>query len=272
MLKGIDISKYQSSNYKSLIDTYGTDFVICRAAWRFSVDAYCDLMYQYAKSKGKKLGVYFFPLTSDGEPEKHAEWAYKQVLGYIGEAIFVLDWEAYNGAEGNNNESKVDWALRWLKKFEELSGNKPLIYMNSNCEKTYNWSPVYANDNGLWIANYGKNNGVDNGRPATKYWPVAAIHQYTSYGNLDKDTFYGDKAAWDLYAKVKKAVADAPVQNPNTDSATIEALEREIEGLENEIKELKKLNQEKSDQFSVCSQNLTDIKSTYKRLKDLLEN
>lgn len=209
MLKGIDLSNYQRSNYQTLINNYGTDFVICRAAWRYAVDPMCDVMYQYAKSKGKKLGVYFFPLTSDGDPKKHAEWAYKQVLGYINEAVFFLDWEAYSGAEGNNNVNDVSWAKRWLDKFTELSGVRPMIYMNSNLNATVNFTTIVQGNYGLWIANYGSNNGVDNGRPAVKWWTSAAIHQYTSRGDngrsLDRDTFYGDTTAWDKYAKSEKA-------------------------------------------------------------------
>lgn len=209
MLKGIDLSKWQASNYQTLINQSGIDFVIARAGWRFSVDQYCDKIYQYAKSKGKKLGFYFFPLTSDGEPEKHAQWAYQQVLGYLGEAIPILDWESYSGQEGTNDESKVNWALRWLKEFERLSGVKPMIYMNSNCNKSYNWQPVYDNNNGLWIANYGNNDGSDHGRPAVKYWPSAAMHQYTS-NPIDKDTFYGDQTAWDAYAKAQTPQSSSP--------------------------------------------------------------
>lgn len=217
MLAGIDISNYQRDNYKYLIDNYGKDFVICRAAWRFSVDPMCDVMYQYAKSKGKKLGFYFFPLTSDGEPEVHAEWAYKQVLGYIGHAIPILDWEAYNGTQGTLDPSKVDWAKRWLDKFYQLSGVRPIIYMNSNCNSLYNFQSIGDGNYGLWIANYGTNSGKDNGRPAVKWWKSAAMHQYTSLGDngksLDRDTFYGDGAAWDAYAKSNKQTEN-PIETP----------------------------------------------------------
>lgn len=198
MLKGIDLSYWQRNNYKALIDNFGRDFVIARAAFSKTVDAYCDPIIQYAKSKGKKLGFYFFPLTSDGTPEASAEWAYRQVLGYIGEAMPILDWEATQGTDVTN----VDWAYRWLKKFEELSGVKPVIYMNSSVEASYDWSKVVQNDNGLWIANYGNNDGSDHGKPKVKQWQVVAMHQYTSLldgRGLDGDAFYGQTGTWDAY-------------------------------------------------------------------------
>ena len=231
MLKGIDVSNYQRANYKPLIDKYGTDFVICRASWRYSVDPMCDVMYQYAKSSGKKLGVYFFPLTSDGLPEKHAEWAYNQVLGYINEAVFFLDWESYNGAEGNNNVNDVAWAKRWLDKFYELSGVRPMIYMNSNLNKTVNFQAIVDGNYGLWIANYGSNNGVDFGRPDVKYWKSAAMHQYTSLGDqgrsLDRDTFYGDKTAWNKYAKSDTATKPVTPEIKTYTEAEVNAILKE---------------------------------------------
>lgn len=215
MLKGIDISAHQRNTYEGQIDAYAPDFVIVRAAFSKSVDQYCDRMYQYAKSKGKKLGFYFFPLTSDGEAKACAKWAYEQVLGYIGEAIPFLDWESYIGQYGSTSVGNTQWALDWLKEFERLSGVKPMIYMNQSCERTYDWRAVVNNGNKLWLANYGINNGQNNGYQKPKYWDAPALHQYTSLldgRNLDGDTFNGDKALWEVYAG--KANASTVSQQP----------------------------------------------------------
>lgn len=270
MLRGIDISNYQRNNYKSLIDNFGIDFVIVRAAWRYSVDPMCDVMYQYAKAQKKKLGFYFFPLTSDGEPEKHAEWAYKMVLGYINEAIPILDWEAYNGTQGILDSSKVDWALRWLKKFEDLSGVKPMIYMNSNCNSLYNWQSVVDNNNGLWIANYGKNTGIDNGRPSVKYWKSAAIHQYTSRGgnnqsSLDRDTFYGDTEAWSKYALSSKTqTADkpspAPIPKTYTEDEVKLILEQAKSEYQQEIDDITEKLKDSQEYLGICKNIVKNAK------------
>lgn len=210
MLKGIDLSYWQRNSYKEMIDNFGRDFVIARAAFSKIVDGYCDPIIQYAKSKGKKTGYYFFPLTSDGTPESSAEWCYNQITGYLGEAIPLLDWEATNGT----NVADVDWAYRWLKRFEELAGVKPMIYMNSSVEASYDWSKVVANDNALWLANYGNNDGSERPVPATKYWKSVAMFQYTSLldgRGLDGDLFYGDTAAWDAYCGKKVEGGVKPV-------------------------------------------------------------
>lgn len=210
---GIDISKWQGSNYDRLIDDHAKDFVICRATFGRTVDPYCDKIYQYAKGRGKKLGFYMFPLTSEGAPRASAEWHYKQVTGYIKEAIPCIDWEVTNGTD----ISRVDWAYDFAKRFEELSGVKPVFYMNVSCEKSYDWSRVVANDNGLWIASWGANDGQDHGYPAPVHWKVVAIHQFTSkYAglSLDADKFNGDAAAWDAYAGGSAESTPTPAPEP----------------------------------------------------------
>lgn len=269
-MKGIDLSNYQRNDYKRFIDEADTEFVICRAAWRFMVDPMCDVMYQYAKAKGKKLGVYFFPLPSDGEAAVHAEWAYKQVLGYINEAIIALDWEAYNGGEGKLDPSAVYWAREWLNKFYELSGVRPMIYMNSNCNSLYDWSSVVQGNYGLWIANYGNNSGYDYGRPPVKYWANAAIHQFTSLGDqgrgLDRDTFYGDVNAWDKYAQSNKTqTADKPAPSippkTYTEDEVKVLIETATSDYQNRLNEqLMELKQTK-EYLGVCEKKVNDFKS-----------
>lgn len=213
-LQGLDLSWYQRGNYKTLIDNYAKDFVIVRSSFSKTVDSACDSIYQYAKSKGKKLGFYMFPLTSDGDARAVAEWNYNQVKGYIKQAIPCIDWET----TGGHNIADVNWAYNFAKRFEELSGVKPVFYMNGSCEASYDWSKVVANNNGLWLAAWGANDGKDHGTPATKHWKVVALHQFTSrYAgqNLDADTFNGDGAAWDKYAgKSGSAPAPKPAPKP----------------------------------------------------------
>lgn len=212
VLQGLDLSWYQRGNYKTLIDNYAKDFVIVRSSFSKTVDSACDSIYQYAKSKGKKLGFYMFPLTSDGDARAVAEWNYNQVKGYIKQAIPCIDWET----TGGHNIADVNWAYNFAKRFEELSGVKPVFYMNGSCEASYDWSKVVSNNNGLWLAAWGANDGKDHGIPATKHWKVVALHQFTSrYAgqNLDADTFNGDGNAWDKYAG-KSGSTPAPAPKP----------------------------------------------------------
>ncbi|GAB7171348.1 hypothetical protein TUA1478L_33420 [Lactiplantibacillus plantarum] len=75
---------------------------------------------------------------------------------------------------------------------------------------------------GLWIAQYNNYDAVIGYQPrdlygSLKHWKTAVMFQYTSNGYLDGwsngidfDVFYGDKAAWDKYAKATKTVVPAP--------------------------------------------------------------
>lgn len=219
-LEGIDISNWQKNSWKADIDIYGKDFVIARASFDYLVDPLCDTIMQYAKSQNKQRGVYFFPLTGSSDPESSARWSVDQVKGYIGDTMFFLDWESY---KTGHNVSNTEWALRWLIEFEKKSGVKPLIYMNQSCERSYDWSKVVANNTGLWLANYGKNTGVDYGYSEPKYWKIVALHQFTSNkrsGGLDGDKFFGDREAWLKYCQLNNApVSTPPVQTEINNTA-----------------------------------------------------
>ena len=203
MLKGIDISHHQKGIDLGAIDT---DFVICKATeGNGYTDEMCDTFYQKAKSLGKKLGVYHFARPDLGNSaEAEADWFVKETLGYHKEAILVLDWES-------GDLTNVSWAKAWLDRVYEKTGVKPIIYMSASVMRSADWSSVVNADYGIWVANYGSNNGTAQesvfDRYPLKYWDFYALWQYTSVGrlngyngNLDLNYFSGDSSAWDKYA------------------------------------------------------------------------
>ena len=210
MLKGIDISKWQAGIDLSKIDT---DFVICKATEGVGyTDKNCDGFYQQAKKLGKKLGVYHFArpdLRNTAIAE--ADWFVRETKGYHKEAMLILDWES--GDLGN-----VTWAKQWLDRVYQKTGVKPVIYMSASVMTSYDWSSVANADYGLWVANYGSNNGTAQesvfDRYPLKYWSFYALWQYTSVGrlsgysgNLDLNYFSGNKEAWDKYAGGKPSTS-----------------------------------------------------------------
>ena len=222
MLKGIDISKWQAGIDLSKIDT---DFVICKATEGVGyTDKNCDGFYQQAKSLGKKLGVYHFArpdLRNTATAE--ADWFVRETKGYHKEAILILDWES--GDLGN-----VTWAKSWLDRVYEKTGVKPVIYMSASVMSSYDWSSVANADYGLWVANYGSNNGTAQesvfDRYPLKYWSFYALWQYTSTGklsgysgNLDLNYFSGDKEAWDKYAGGSSSSSNNSSSNSDTNKA-----------------------------------------------------
>lgn len=206
-MNGIDISHWQDGIDLNVVPC---DFVIIKATQGTSfVDSCCDKFYQVAKKAGKKLGVYHF---ADGKStgSKEAEHFVKNVKGYIGEAILVLDWESDALKKG------VSYAKEFLDRVYELTSVRPLIYMSKSVCREYDWSSV-AHDYGLWVAQYESNNKtgyVNNPWTDNKgmgAFKAIAIHQYTSNGklegysnSLDLDIAYMSKEAWDKYAKPVK--------------------------------------------------------------------
>lgn len=260
-MQGIDISYWQQDNYKRLIDTYAKDFVIARATFNFGVDQFCDPIYQYAKSKGKCLGVYFFPLTGASDPEISADWCVAQVQGYIGNTVFFLDWESTSGTD----VSQVWWAKCWLDRFTEKTGVKPLIYMNTSTVRSFDWSSVAQADYGLWLADYGVNDGADHGVPDIPYWSIVACHQYTSVGDngagLDKDVFFGDKSAWLAYAGAKEVKPSKNLLDQYTDEQLADMVLDEKFGNGDERKE--KLGNRYDTVQSIVNNRLSSSRKEY---------
>lgn len=228
MLKGVDLSHWQSTfnNFS------GVDFAIIKATEGVGyVDPACDTLYQRAKKAGKLLGVYHYARPNLGNSAvSEANWFVKNIQGYLHEAILVLDWE--EGDLGN-----VAWAKAFLDRVKELTGIKALIYMSASPMSSYDWSSVANADYGLWVANYGTNNGQPQeqvfNRYPLKYWSFYALWQYTSRGrvsgyngDVDMNIFSGDANAWRKYANSSSTPTPSPTPAPT--KKTNEELANEV--------------------------------------------
>ena len=229
MLKGIDISHHQKGIDLGAIDT---DFVIIKATeGNGYTDEMCDTFYQKAKSLGKKLGVYHFARPDLGNTaEAEADWFIKETLGYHKEAMLILDWES-------GNLKDTTWARKWLDRVYSKTGVRPVIYMSASVMRSANWGDVVAGDYGLWVANYGSNDGTAQDsvfdKYPLKYWDFYALWQYTSVGrlngyngNLDLNYFSGDSSAWDKYAGggPSSSKPSNPVETKSTDDLAREVV------------------------------------------------
>ena len=221
MLKGIDISHWQANLD---IASTGAQFVICKATQGTTfVDPSCDRHYQIAKRLGLKLGVYHY--ASGGDPVAEADFFVRNIKGYVGEAILILDWEKTQNGRYHEHAS---WCLKFLNRVKELTGVKPLVYMSASVIKVADWSKVMAGDYGLWVAGWPDNRDswdIPDFRWDVKPWPFYALWQYTSSGGrLDRDVFMGDATAWDKYANPSgsptPSPAPAPARKSNEDLAT----------------------------------------------------
>jgi GH25 family lysozyme M1 (1,4-beta-N-acetylmuramidase) len=217
MLKGIDISSYQSGLNAG---TISVDFVIIKATEGAGyVNPYCDTHYQQAKKAGKLRGVYHFARNTANSSDAEAVFFVKNVKGYLKDAIIVLDWE--------DGTADVAWAKRWLDKVYQLTGVRPIIYMSESVVNSYDWSSVANANYGLWVAKYrdyatdlNYDMSLAGTAPSVKWWKFYTMWQWTSSGRLDGydapldcNAFYGDAKAWQAYAG-GTSMQDTPIAKP----------------------------------------------------------
>ena len=214
-MNGIDVSGWQAGINLAAVPC---DFVIIKSTQGTSyVNKDCDRAYQQAKAAGKLLGVYHY--FSGGDPYAEAEFFVKNVKGYVGEAILVLDWE---GEQNSKFSQGPAVAKPFLDKVAELTGVRPLIYMSKSVCRQYDWSSVAALY-GLWVAQYADNNSTGyQSNPWTDSkgygaWSGPAIYQYSSHGclsgyngNLDINIAYMDANGWKSYAGAKSGTVSKP--------------------------------------------------------------
>ncbi|MDE6492552.1 MAG: glycoside hydrolase family 25, partial [Lactobacillus sp.] len=143
MLKMVDVYSESSRSFATLA---GVDVTMVKATQGTGyVNPKCDIDYQAAKKAGKLLGVYHY--AGGGNPEREAQYFYKNVKGYVGEAVPAVDWESgENASWGDHN-----WVRRFVDEFHRLTGVWCLIYVQASA---INQVANCAKDCGLWVASY----------------------------------------------------------------------------------------------------------------------
>lgn len=172
-MNGIDISSWQPADITALVNY---DFVIIKATEGTNyVSPVCDTQYQHAKQRGALLGVYHF--ASGGDAIAEADFFIKNIAGYIGEAILVLDWEAQAIARGG------EWVRAFVRRVREKTGVPPVIYGSQSPLSSYNIPAIAAAENcGLWVAAYPHN--APSGYRDEAQLLGSIIRQYSSTGRL----------------------------------------------------------------------------------------
>ncbi|GAA3626259.1 hypothetical protein GCM10022297_00980 [Lactobacillus hamsteri] len=201
MLKMVDVYSGSPRSYATLS---GVDVIMVKATQGTNyINPFCDQDYQAAKKAGKLLGVYHY--IGGGNPEKEAQYFYKNIKGYLGEAVPAVDWESYqNSSWGDSN-----YVRKFVDAFYKLSGVWPLIYVQAS---SLNQVANCSKDCGLWIASYPSMNwkswSIPNMKLNTSPWSTYTIWQFTG-DNMDRNVANTTKEGWKKLAKGsnKKPVA-----------------------------------------------------------------
>ncbi|PKX53876.1 lysin [Lactiplantibacillus plantarum] len=235
-LNGFDVASYQAGMNVGKVTG---DFVLVKATE--GIDYTNPEFNEHAKqtlSAGKKLGVYHF-IRNDSDIKQQADYFLTVVKSYIGKAMLVLDFENTTGST-IQSQAGVGLAKQWLDYVYQQTGVRPVLYTGVSCENSLDWSSVVKANYGLWIAQYNNYNVVNGYQPrdlygSLKHWKTAVMFQYTSTGrlagwngNLDFDVFYGDKSAWDKYAKATKMVINKSIVQKTTTKDGVWTITNEV--------------------------------------------
>jgi len=220
-MNGIDISSWQPADITAIVNY---DFVIIKATEGTNyVSPVCDTQYQHAKRRGALLGVYHFARGLD--PVAEADFFIKNIAGYVGEAILVLDWEADAIARGGA------WVRTFVRRVREKTGVPPVIYGSQSPLAIAGIPAIAAAENcGLWVAAYP--NSARTGYRDEPQLLGSVIRQYSSTGllpgyagNLDLNRSILSREQWKRYAlgNSGKKVDVAPTPQPSTPPAASHA-------------------------------------------------
>ena len=162
MLRGIDVSAYQSSAY----DTDGLSFVFIKATeGRSYVNPKLTAQTKTGRDAGCVVGFYHF--LWPGDLTAQAEHFVSKAPERAGD-LLAVDWETTGDGTHASNAEK-DSFIRKVKQLRPH--NRVVLYTNRNFWLTLD-TTSYAGD-GLWIADY-----VTAGKPRIEArW---RFHQYTS--------------------------------------------------------------------------------------------
>ena len=218
---GIDISEHQGAVNWDLIKR-DVAFAVIRAGYGGGgVDKQFKRNQAEARKRGIPLGYYFFAYPGRSGGAKQAN-DFADIVGALQPGEFVaLDIEDEAKYGRHLNASDVAWSVEFLNTAKKRFGIKPMVYMDGGVKSRFNWQPVVDGDFGLWIANWGPNNGqIPGNAPSPKPWPIIALWQYTSKANLggispaDANVFFGSVAQLQKYGASGSAPAPKPTPAP----------------------------------------------------------
>ncbi|MFJ8153981.1 glycoside hydrolase family 25 protein [Streptomyces sp. NPDC094468] len=176
MIKGIDVSAYQSATY----DTAGLDFVFTKITEGLTyVNPRWVQQRNRAKAAGLVWGAYHYPHMAN-DPKVEADFFLEQVAWQPGDVI-VLDWEGYDDANRNVSKARqLVYRDAWLKYVKgKMAGHRVGMYCNTDY-----WTKVDTTStcgDFLWIATGGRPAGSPG---ITHPW---TFHQYSTANNIDHD-------------------------------------------------------------------------------------
>lgn len=199
MLRGVDLSHWNSdSQFNNIVKNNTIDFIIMKATEGVSYrdPKFMPRMHNLLGTK-KLVGAYHF-FTTNSDPLLQADIFLQIATADIRSTdrmLLAVDLE--DTGQQKFTQTGIDNALEFCRRIRDLSGIKPLYYINKDFEKRFDFSEFIKEDFGLWIADY---NNLSRKPKTLKQHKLVAIRQYDNK-IIDKDVAYMSKEGWLKYAK-----------------------------------------------------------------------
>lgn len=185
MIKVVDISHHQGAIDWDKMKSQGVDAVLmkCTQGTSFKDSQYLENKKQ-ARAHGFLCGFYHFAgnLQSDGKTIllSNVESELDNFLKNVGD-ILPGEWVILDFEPKPLSSNSVSWCVDFISRLKNEVGYNPIYYTYESVLHSFDWSPVYKMDIGLWIAKYGVNDGkVPSEKPKISPWSFYALWQYTS--------------------------------------------------------------------------------------------
>jgi lysozyme len=138
---------------------------------------------QAARAAGLRVGGYHFARPEHGNADAQAAY-FVAHLGKVQRRDLhpVLDLEV-NDAHLNPVALHL-WAKTFLARVHALSGVRALTYSSPSYIGSQHWQRTFGTGAGLWLAEWGPNDGKDHGYHVPRPWRKVAAHQFTSVGTV----------------------------------------------------------------------------------------
>lgn len=203
---GVDV--YSGSDDRIIRDSHAQVVIVKATQGTTYVNPKANHQYELAKSLGKLVGTYHY--AGGGDPVAEAQFFIKNVKGWVGEAVLVLDWEKYqNGSFGDSS-----WSRRFVDEVHRLTGVWPLVYVS---ESVIPQVASCAKDCGLWVAKYASMTWhswtVPDMPVKTAPWGTYTMWQFTG-DDMDRNIINTDAEGWKRLAKGSGKVTPAPAPKP----------------------------------------------------------
>lgn len=184
MIKGIDVSSYQTDINWETARNSDINFAILRCGYGDNVEKQDDKKFKRNVAECERLGipygVYLYSYAlSEEQKQSEIEHVLRLLEGTNPKYPVYLDVE-----DNSQIEMGKEWITNMCVNFCEnlkSKGYKTGIYANQNWLTNY-IDTDRLNDYEIWIANYGNNNGDLH---ELNYTGRYQIHQYTSIGKID---------------------------------------------------------------------------------------